>query len=83
MNNWKAIHSKLKVMPLKARKEIFKAFKIAYPNWKKPTFAALERVVVRLERQTDVCIEYNIKKQALNRSVKYYRYYITEYKKEL
>lgn len=41
---------------------------------------ALSRVVVYLDRQVDVCEEEGLKKQALNRSVRHYRFFITKHK---
>ena len=80
MKRWKAIHEYLLAIPLRSRKEIFKEFKIAHSNWKEPTFAVLERIVVRMERQVDVCLEQNVRKQALNRSVRYYKLFLLKRK---
>lgn len=76
MMHWSAVQEYLLAIPLKSRKEIFKEFRIAHPNWRAPTLAVLERIVVRLERQVDVCTEQNVRKQTLNRSVRYYKLFL-------
>ena len=80
MNNWFEIQSSLAKMTRTKRKQIFKHFVTDHPNWKKRTMYALSRVAVYLDRQVDVCGEEGLKKQALNRSVRHYRYFVTKYK---
>lgn len=80
MKTWIAILTDLARITKKDRKVIFNDFKIAYPNWRPKTFASLELVVVELEKQVNVCILYEIKKQALNRSVRHYKNYLTKSK---
>ena len=80
MKHWNAIQKHLSAIPLKSRKEIFKEFRIAHSNWKEPTFVGLERIVVRMERQVDVCLKQNVRKQALNRSVRYYKLFLLKRK---
>ena len=75
-----AIQKHLSAIPLRSRKEIFKEFRIAHSNWRAPTLAVLERIVVRMERQVDVCEEQNVRKQALNRSVRYYKLFLLKRK---
>jgi len=79
MNTWFDIQSSLSKMTLKRRKLIFSRFVKDNPNWKSRTIKALGRVVVHLERQVDVCGEFDLRKQALNRSVRHYRYYVTKH----
>jgi len=80
MKHWNAIQKHLSAISLKSRKEIFKEFRIAHSNWRAPTLAVLERIVVRMERQVDVCEEQNVRKQALNRSVRYYKLFLLKRK---
>jgi hypothetical protein len=80
MNNWFEIQSSLAKMTLTKRKQIFKHFVTVHPNWKSHTVKALSQVVVYLDRQVDVCNELELKKQALNRSVRHYRYFVTKFK---
>jgi len=80
MNSWFEIQSSLAKMTLTKRKQIFKHFVTDHPNWKTHTMHSLSRVVVFLERQVDVCGEEGLKKQALNRSVRHYRYFVTKFK---
>ena len=80
MTRWGEIENKLKAMTLRSRKQLFKEFKSVHVNWHQPTFDALGEVVVHLRRQVDVCEEYKIPKQLLNRSVRHYRYYVLRQK---
>jgi hypothetical protein len=80
MKSWIAMLTDLARITKKDRKAVFNDFKIAYPNWRPKTFAALEMVVVELEKQVDVCILYEVKKQALNRSVRHYKFFLSKHK---
>ena len=80
MKHWNAIQKHLSAIPLKSRKEVFKEFRIAHSNWRAPTLAVLERIVVRMERQVNVCLEQNLRKQALNRSVRHYKFFLSKHK---
>lgn len=80
MKSWLEIQSSLAKMTLAKRKQIFKHFVVEHMNWKNHTIHALSRVVVFLDRQVDVCGEEGLKKQALNRSVRHYRYFVTKHK---
>jgi len=80
MKTWIAILTDLSRITKRDRKAVFNDFKIAYPNWRPKTFAALELVVVELEKQVDVCILYEVKKQALNRSVRHYKFFLSKHK---
>lgn len=80
MKTWAAMLTDLARITKSDRKAIFKDFKAAYPNWRMQTFAALELVVVELEKQVNVCILYQLKKQALNRSVRHYKFFLSKHK---
>ena len=80
MKTWIAMLTDLTRITKKDRKAVFNDFKIVYPKWRLQTFAALELVVVELEKQVDVCILYSIRKQALNRSVRHYKFFLSKHK---
>jgi len=80
MIRWQEVHDSLKALKLYERKALFREFKDLHPNWSPTTFDALSAVVVRLWRQVDVCKTYNVRKQALNRSVRHYRFFIARRK---
>ena len=78
MNHWKETYKQLKELTLKERKFLFKEFVSYNPIWHSETIKMLSLVVVYLHRQVDVCEEYKVKKQALNRAVRYYKLYLKD-----
>ena len=78
MKRWSYIHDKLKLMSIKERKDIFKDFCVAHPHWRQPLLIAISEVVIRLKRQIDVSEELGIRKQFLNRGVRYYREFVVK-----
>jgi hypothetical protein len=80
MKTWIAMLNDLRQINKRDRKAVFKDFKLAYPNWRPRTFTTLELVVVDLEKQVDVCILHEVKKQALNRSVRHYKFFLSKHK---
>jgi len=80
MKRWKTIYEDLQLLKVKERKFLFQQFKDSHANWSESTLFALSNVVVKMERQVDVCKNYNIRKQALNRSVRHYRNFIVKIK---
>lgn len=77
MKRWDTLRDSLSKLSFRERKHLFLEFVDEHDRWSKQTLEILSKVVVYLLSQHEVAQMYDIHKQAINRSVKVYKHFLT------